>query len=727
MSAPFSLVNFIKAPGKFNPAVDGGAPMFRRVFSVGEPVSSAFVRVCGLGYAYYYLNGNPVSGDLFTAPVSDYRKTLWYNTYDVTDLVTEGENVFAVICGNGWYNEYFRTSWDHNIAPWRDSPKFILELFVNGKRILSSDMTWKCTADSPVIYNQLRSGEHFDARKYDSSWTGISYDDSAWGYAVSDTTPPTGVFRLCECEPIRADRIFPAQQMWDKGDGRYIFDMGQNLSGFVLLRLDERQDAGDELVIRYAEKLDESGEMNYFNMGHHYPDTDFAIDRFICDGKPFVWSPRFAYHGFRYIEVTGLKSPDLSTVSGVFVHQAVEVRSAFECSDAFLNGAFRAGQMATWSNLFYMPTDCPPREKLGWCNDAQASCEQMLTDFETERLFAKWLQDLRDAQLPDGQMPGIVPSSGWGYGWGNGPVSDGVLFEVPYRLYLHTGDKQPLVDTLPYFDRYMAYLVTREDENGDVTFGLDDWAAPNGNDKVCAAFINSVYRVKFARIALLAAGFAGADTAPYESLLAERIAIHKKKYLSPDGTSVIDKQTAAAMMIYHDIYDELEPLAKQLARLVEEKDFHHDCGMVGLRHLYMALNKCGLQEYAYKIVTASGFPSYRNWYEDGMTTLYEMWHMRDSHNHHMYSDFMSWMMKTVIGIRPTAPAYAEVSIEPCFFDGLSYAKGSIALPGGRGTISVDWKKEADGVYLTVAVPFGITAVFRGETLGAGVNTFVLQS
>ena len=110
-----------------------------------------------------------------------------------------------------------------------------------------------------------------------------------------------------------------------------------------------------------------------------------------------------------------------------------------------------------------------------------------------------------------------------------------------------------------------------------------------------------------------------------------------------------------------------------------------------------------------------------------MTTLYEMWHMRDSHNHHMYSDFMSWMMKTVIGIRPTAPAYAEVSIEPCFFDGLSYAKGSIALPGGRGTISVDWKKEADGVYLTVAVPFGITAVFRGETLGAGVNTFVLQS
>ncbi|MGM9626098.1 MAG: family 78 glycoside hydrolase catalytic domain, partial [Eubacteriales bacterium] len=481
MSNPFSNINFIKAPGKFNPAADGGAPMFRRVFRITEPVTNAFVRVCGLGYAYYFLNGKPISDDLFTAPVSDYRKTLWYQTYDVTDFLRQGENVFAVICGNGWYNEYFRTSWDHNLAPWRDSPKFILELIADGKRILYTDINWKCSTDSPVIYNQLRSGEHFDARKYNPDWVKASYDDSAWEMAVSDTTPPSGVFRHCDCEPIQADRIYPAVQMWDKGNGRYIFDLGQNMSGFVRLSVDETQESGDVLTIRYAEKLDADGEPNFFGMYNHYKESDFAVDRFICSGKPFVWSPRFAYHGFRYIEVSGLRHPTLETVSGVFVHQMVEPRSAFSCSDDFLNGLFRAGQMATWSNLFYMPTDCPTREKLGWCNDAQASCEQMLTDFTTERLFAKWLYDLRDAQLPNGEMPGIVPSSGWGYQWGNGPVSDGVLFEVPYRLYLHTGNQKPLIDTLPHFNRYLAYLETREDENGDITFGLDDWAAPDGS------------------------------------------------------------------------------------------------------------------------------------------------------------------------------------------------------------------------------------------------------
>lgn len=723
MSHPFSLVNFIKTPRKYDPKANGSAPLFRRRFTVSEPIESAVLYVCGLGFGYYYLNGAPVSDDLFTAPCSDYRKTLWYNRYDVTEQLVQGDNIMAVQCGNGWYNEPFATSWDHNIAPWRDNPKFILVLEVNGKRVLSSDANWKCTDDSAVIYNQLRSGEYFDARLYDRNWNTLDFDDSAWTNALSDTTPPTGTFRETPCEPIREDRVYPAVQMFDRGDGRYIFDLGQNMSGYIRLTVDERQAAGDVLDIRYAEKLDESGEMNYFNMGHHYRESDFAHDRFLCDGKSFVWSPKFAYHGFRYIEVTGLKNPDLSTVSGVFVHQAVKARSSFECSDDFLNSIFQAGQMATWSNLFWMPTDCPTREKLGWCNDAQSSCEQMLTDFETERFFAKWLQDLYDAQLPDGAMPGIVPSSGWGYGWGNGPVSDGVLFEVPYRLYLHTGENKYLIESLPYFDRYLAYLETRRDENGDISFGLDDWAPPDYNDMVRAPFVNAVLLVKLLRIARDAAHYAHRDIAPYTEALERQIAHIKAKYLSEDGTCVIEKQTAAAILICHDIYDELEPLASQLARLVEEKDFHHDCGMVGLPHLYRALNKCGLHNYAYKIVTAEGFPSYRNWYNDGMTTLYEMWHMRDSHNHHMYSDFMSWMMKTIIGIEINAHGYEIVDIDPHFFDGLTFARGHIDSP--RGRISVDWKRCEDGIHIEIVLPDTVDARYDGQTLHGGTHTFVI--
>ncbi len=725
MSHSFECINFIKTSRKYDPTASGAAPRFRRRFTISEPVSSAILHVCGLGYGYYYLNGSPVTEDLFTAPCSNYRKTLWYNSYDITDRLNVGENIFAVQCGNGWYNENFTTSWDYDIAPWRDNPKFILSIEVNGKTVLSSDASWKCTDESAVIYNQLRSGEYFDARLYEKDWTALDYDDSEWENAISDTTPPTGIFRQCSCEPVRADCVYPAISMSDRGDGRYIFDLGQNISGFVRLSVDSRQDAGDVLDIRYAEKIDSEGEMDYFDMWkRHYRETDFAHDRFICDGGDFVWSPHFAYHGFRYIEVTGLKNPELSTVSGVFVHQDVKVRSAFECSDEFLNAIFRAGQLATLSNLFYMPTDCPTREKLGWCNDAQASCEQMLTNFETERFFEKWLQDLFDAQLPDGAMPGIVPTSGWGYELYNGPVSDGALFEVPYRLYLHTGEKDHLIRALPYFDRYLAYLDSHADENGDINFGLADHATPDWNENVSAAFINSVYRIKFLRIARDAADFAGKDTSKYTDALNTRVAEVKEKYLRSDGTCVIEEQTAVAMLIYHGIYDDLKPLAAQLAHLVEERNFHHYCGMVGLRHLYMALNKCDLHEYALKIITAEGFPSYQVWYNDGMTTLYETWEMSGSHNHHMYSDFMSWMMKTVVGIRIHTPAYKAVEIKPYFFEALTFAKGYIDTPKGR--ISVMWAKEEDGVHLSVSLPEGIDGIYGGQILHSGIHDFIIK-
>ncbi|MBQ8402011.1 MAG: family 78 glycoside hydrolase catalytic domain, partial [Clostridia bacterium] len=349
----FDRVNFIKVNRKFDPRDPGFAPMFRRKFTIDGPVESAVVHVCGLGYGYYYLNGQPVTEDLFIAPVSDYRKTLWYTSYDVTDKLHCGDNIFAVQCGNGWYNENHRTSWDHNIAPWRDNPKFILVLEVNGRTVLTTDPSWKCTDQSAIVYNQLRCGEHFDARLYDANWTGPDFDDSAWQNAVSDTTPPVGTFRPCLCEPIRLDRVYPALTMKQMDDDRYIFDFGQNMSGFVRLTVD--QDAGDEIVIRYAEELQDNGEPEYNNMGHHYPETPFQTDRLICPDGKFTWSPRFVYHGFRYVEVTGIRNPTLESASGLFIHQAVEARSSFTSSDPFLNELFRIGQMATWSNLFYMP------------------------------------------------------------------------------------------------------------------------------------------------------------------------------------------------------------------------------------------------------------------------------------------------------------------------------------------------------------------------------------
>lgn len=717
---PFQHVNFIKLNRYFDPKEPGYAPMFRRKFVITEPVESAVLHVCGLGYAYYYLNGQLVSEDLFTAPVSDYRKTLWYTSYDVTQMLKTGENIFAVICGNGWYNENLETSWHHDIAPWRDNPKFILSLEVNGKRCLTTDEHWKCTEKSPVIYNMLRSGEHFDARLYDPNWTSPEYDDSSWEMAASDSTPPTGTFRLCSCEPIRVDREYPALSFQKMDEDRYIFDFGQNMSGFIKLTVDQK--AGDEIVIRYAEELKENGELEYAHIANHYHGHPVQTDRLICTDGKFTWSPKFVYHGFRYVELTGIKNPSLSSVSGLFAHQAVAARSSFRCSYPIFNDLFRIGQMATWSNLFYMPTDCPTREKLGWCNDAQSSANQFLTNFTTERLLEKWLQDIYDAMLPDGQLPGIIPSSGWGYAWGNGPVSDGVLFEVAYQLYMHTGNPQSLVNSLPYFKRYLAFLQTRENEEGDITFGLHDWINPYPEDAPDTAYINSALRIKFLKYTVLAAQLAGEDASDYSNILEKQVARHKEKYLNADGTCKLHHQTAVAMLIGLGIYDAFEPLKRQLAQLVEENDFHHCCGMVGMPYLFEALLKCGLNEYAFRVLNAKGYPGYRTWLDDGATTLYEDWHMRYSKNHHMYSCFMVWMMKSIVGIQLTSPAYDTVTIDPTFVEELEFASGHIDSPHGR--ISVEWKREADGIHAEFIIPEGVTATFNGRTLKTGKNSFV---
>ena len=700
------------------------APMFRKKFEVKDEIKSAVLTVCGLGYGYYYINGESVTADLFTAPVSDYRKTLWYNRYDIKDKLYKGENIFAVICGNGWYNETLETAWHHNTAEWRDIPKFILSLEVNGEVVLVSDDSWKYTLKTPYLFNQLRQGEHFDSRLYKSDWTDLGFDDSEWEPAKIDESAPKGVFRECLCEPIRECEELEPISITDLGEDRYLFDFGKNISGYARLKVN--QESGDRLVLNYAEQVNEDNSINYNNMDNpaFYKRRLFQTDEFICCGREFLWTPKFTYHGFRYVLVEGLKEATKSTLTAVFVHQDVELRSEFNCSNKLFNTLFEIGQRATLSNMFYGPTDCPTREKLGWMNDAQSSIDQFMTNFELERVLSKWWVDICDAMKENGELPGIVPTHGWGYQWGNGPVSEGTLFEIPYQIYLHTGDDTLLKKGLPYFKRSIAFWNSKKNENGEIDYGLWDWACPDDSEGVTdAKFINRVLKVKCLRIMRLAAELSNASTEEIDAEIAADIEEIKRVYIKPDGTCECAKQTAVAMLIYFGIYDDLAPLKKQLMSLVEERDFHHNCGMVGLRYLYIALNICGLQEYAYKIINAKGFPSYSYWVEDGATTLYEYWTKAESKNHHMYSDFMSWMIKTIIGIKAQEehPGYETVNIEPYFFEDLEFAYG--ACETVRGRISVNWKREKDYIGIEIDIPFAVDAYYQGKKLKSGINKF----
>ena len=729
----FSKSSFIKTKAPFDRQrlneTTNIAPMYAKSFKLDSLPWRATLNYCALGTGYVYLNGVAVSEDIFPCPPSDYKSSLWYVSYDVTHLLREGENTVVALCGNGFFNEDFYNIWDSHILPeYRDYPKLILELDADGDVILATDATWRYSDNSPYVLNRFRISSIYDARitAPDSPFL----DFSSWDFAMLDDRAPTGIFRRVECEPIRELEVLDPVGVEKLDEDRYRFDFGLNSSGYV--RIKTKQKSGDVITIRYSEQIPFKDESYKSLTEIFYRGSDVFVDKLITSGDEIEWSTKLAYHGFRYVELSGVDYDSLVSISAVFVHQAVKRRSSFECSNPMLNKLFDIGIRATHSNFFYMPTDCPTREKYGWMNDAQSSSEQFLTNFHAERMLARWNTDICDSFTEDEGFPSIVPTHGWGYRQNsgrehyNGPVSDGSAFEQVHRIYLHSGDKEPLIGNLPVFRKYFKFLSGRMNDEGFVNFGLHDWANPHNNKEVTpTSLVNGFLYIKFARIAALAARLAGEDSAEFEREEARTVDCLYKTYINPDGSCKVDGQTAVAMCIYFGVGD-IEVLKRQLVRLIESNNFHHDCGMVGIRYLYMALNRVSLQEYAYKIITAKGFPSYSDWLDAGATTLCEYWDNNGSKNHQMYSDFMSWMMKTIVGICPdeNRPSFENIEVAPYFFSELDYAKGHYEAPFGN--IEVEWRRADDGVSLEITVPKSDTVIHGGKLLPKGKNAFIVN-
>lgn len=697
----FESAKFISPDIPFERYRDLSAIMFRRTFTLGsfKKVSLSFA---ALGIGYFYINGKPVTDAKFLSPVSDYTKTVWYYTFDVTELLNEGDNVIAATVGNGIYNEVTATSWWHNEAPWRNNPCLICQLDVDGSPVLVSDEKFKASLDSPVIYNYLRLGEMYDARKYDPDWCTLSLDDSGWERVKTLKLP--AVLRPCPCAPVRECEVLAPTEIVKTGNTRYLVKFEKNISGYIRLTSCERK--GQPITVRYAEDYDEYNapiidmrayEMSYITNGHRV-----VTDTFISNGEKFTWSPAFTYHGFCCVEIEGVTGE--FEISAVFTHQDLRQRSYFECSDPMLTKLYELGVTSCYSNMCYIPTDCPTREKLGWMNDAKSSADNLLTVFDSAEFFEKWMQDIYDAMRDDGALPGIVPTSGWGFEWGNGPVSDGALFEIPYQIYVHTGNAKPLTDSIPYFRRYLDYIESR-----GYCIGLGDWAPPVRETRLEADSIADLLCIRFYEIALDAMKTAGEDTGDYPEKYRALRETCRKKYIGDDGRCKIDRMSVIA--IYSRLVGPSDTLKEQLKKTIEKENFHHDCGMVGLPYLYRALDDYGLDDYAYRIITATGFPSYSYWLDEGNArSLHEMWTNLYSRNHHMYSDVMCWLLRHIAGINKDGNTTV---IRPRFYDGLDYACGSI--DGTR----VTWRREDGGITLTVDTD--IPVVYNGKALPAGKN------
>lgn len=722
-SSIFEKAKYIKAemmPPDFS--LYAPAPLFRKEFEV-EEIGAARIFVQSPGFARYYINGKDITDDLFISATSDYTKILLYNEYDVTHLLTVGKNVIAVITGNGFLNESFETNWNYHIAAWRDAPKFLLRLCIDEKTAIVSDGSWKCSRDeSHIIYNHLRSGEYWDMRKKNDAWLKVGYDDSDWQSAIEQEEYPTEALRPTTCQPIReVERIAPVS-ITETARG-YLADFGKTLSGYLDVSLCEER--GREIRFYYAEDIDSEGapKHNKMDLPIYYKTSPFHINKMIASGGEDRFKPMFSYHGFRYVLIEGLsRKPRPEDLCACFIHQDVERRSDFESGNEILNFIYNAGIRSTYSNMFWCLTDCPTREKLGWTNDASASLEQVLINFDAIPLLQKWYEDIKVAMFDDGSLVGTIPSPDWAWGHGCGPVCDCFLFELPYRVYLYTANAEMLIEGIPFFERYVAFLEKKVSEGHE--FILGDWMSSDST-AVPKTMLSELYLMKAYDITALAHSVAKTNC---DKWAARRDAWRRtlsERYIDVSGRCTVNAQTAVSMMIEMKIGD-ISPLADQLVSLIEGEGYRFRCGMVGIQYIFFALSRIGRGDLAYRIMTETT-PGYRSWFEKGETTLWEKWDGENhgSHNHHMLSGVIAWFYRNLLGISPSEdkPGFEEIELRPDFIKDIGYAKCSMST--ARGRIDAEWRYTDGGFAYTVRIPGDVKAVFRGNILNAGTNDFFI--
>lgn len=705
-----------------------GALYFRRVYNLPQQIKNARAYISGLGYYELFINGRRVGDHRLEPGYTAYDHRALYNTYDVSDCFRQGANEVRVVLGNGWFNMFTECVWGFQNAPWRKTPRFILQIHYEQTdgcqpHPLTSDGTWKVSR-GPITFNCIRNGEVYDARLEGPGLTEVEYGELNWP-SVKVVGWPTKNLVAQQMPPIRVTEEIVPVNVSEPKPGVFVFDLGQNIAGWS--RLSVKAPAGSKIDLKYGERLTPEGLVDQAEIAKYVKHPRFQWDTYICKGKSREsFEPHFVYHGYRYVEVTGLpEKPGTDTLIGLVAHTDFENTGHFECSDEMLN---RIQQNTLWSyrgNFHGIPTDCPHREKNGWTGDAHLAAECGMFNFFNLPAYEKWIDDFSDARRgpESGVYPGIVPSSGWGYEWGNGPAWDCAYLLIPYQLYQYYGDLRLIEKHYPAMRDYVDFLTSREQE-GLLHFGLGDWVpfkteTPNTNTSTAYYYID-------ARLVSYFAGLLGKkDDAQKYAELAERIKdnYNKKLYDAEKGCYAPGSQTAQACAIFQGLVkpEEKQRVLDYLIADIESKDNHLDTGVMGAKYLLHVLSENGHTELAYKLATQKAPPSWGYWIEQGATTLWEDWMGTASLNHIFFGDISAWFYSCLAGLRPmqAMPAFEQFEIRPHPIPGLDWVK--MRYDSIRGPIAVSWKQNRGAFHLDCTIPANsrATLLLPGPE-GAGV-------
>lgn len=715
------------------------APYFRYTFNSKKKVKSARAYIAVGGLYELSINGKKIGNHRMDPMYTRFDRRNLYVTYDVTQEITSGKNAIGVLLGNGWYNHQSTAVWYFDRAPWRNRPAFCLDVRITYEdgsvETIKSGKDWK-TELSPVIFNSIYTAEHYDARLEKKGWNTVDFDDTKWKDVIYRSAPSNNILAQT-LHPIRNVEEIKAKNVRKFNDTTYLFDLGRNISGVSKITVDGPE--GTTLRLKHGERLYLNGHVDISNIDAHYRPTDntdpFQTDIITLSGKGNQsFMPHFNYKGFQYVEVTSSKPVNLSVNSlvGYFMHSDVPVIGSINASEPIINKIYYATNNSYLSNLFGYPTDCPQREKNGWTGDAQIAIETGLYGFDGITIYEKWLADHRDEQQPNGVLPSIIPTDGWGYEWGNGPDWTSTIAIIPWNVYLFYGDTKILKDNYENIKKYVNHI----DEvypSGLTTWGLGDWIPVKSKSPVeltstCYYYADAVILAKTAKIL--------GKTADYEkyTALAEKIkTAFNAKYLNTQtGIYATGIQTEMSVPLYWGIVptESKALVAKNLAKRVEADGFHLDVGLLGTKAILNALTENGYSNVAYKVAAQKTYPSWGWWMENGATTLYENWPIDAksdiSMNHIMFGEIGAWLYKGIGGIKPSEkqPGFKHVQINPQVVAGLNFFEASHTGPYGK--IVANWKRDGEKIQFEIIIPANSSATFqvpgKGSTMVNGKIT-----
>ena len=697
------------------------AAYFRKSFNTTKKIIRAFVYCSALGLYNIQMNGKQLSENRLTPGWSDFHIRVNYNAYDVTSILNlSSEHIINIILADGYYSGY--CGWEKGRGYYGKFPAVKIQLMISyddgTDEIICTDENW-VSSEGPIRESDILMGEFYDSNyEYKiEGWDSYNFDESNFKKVnvIADINPELTSYKA---EPVRQRFEFKPQSITRLDEKKFIIDFGQNFAGFARLVL--RNIGRQKIKLRFAEVLNIDSSLYTENIR-----MARAEDTYISKGEnEEVWEPLFTYHGFRYVEISGLEKIDDNIITGVSINSLPEQTAYFASSSSKLNKLI---ECITWnqkSNYIDIPTDCPQRdERFGWTGDAVSFFKTAAFNFDVTSFYQNWFENLFDAQRIDGALPPFAPLADMGVGpvyFNSAGWADAGII-TPYLFYEFYKDIRLLEK---YYERMKIFINSLEVQSSDLIlpdYGYGDWLCIG--EATSKSFIATAYFAYDCSVMKKIASLLrqSNDEFYYGELFQKIKRSFRKKFLNADGSLIQLTQTSAVLAIHFDLLDakEVQKVKSFLIEDISEKNYHITTGFLGLSFLMQVLSAIGRNDIAWQVLTNNEFPSWFFMIDNGATTLWERWDSlhpdkgfydptMNSFNHCSLGCVGEWFFTGIAGINAIELGFKKFMIRPFIPDELTYAKASFKT--NYGVIKSEWKKDETNLTMKIQVPFNTTAV-----------------